>query len=385
LSELIWSLLGLIIGIVLDSWVKPIVLKWLEHLQGRRAKARYEATSTAALSEDFRTFCLGNIEAPVMILTGSPETPYTIEEVKVYYTPLMYHQGLDYPQYLIDAKPYLEKEYLRKHGLREIPRNELPRLSGWRQAGESADNKRGVLSLHFNLTTFDSYLTTNRSLDYKVIPQPGTISRYTDNQTIRQAFIQFPYSLENSALANPLAVMVVLISSNNTQEPREQVIIQFRSNKVASYRNCYQVSAAGYVSLGHRIDRTHAPSPFYTAVSEVREEISDGLQLSPSDFKLLGLAVSWIDMLPFVYGYIKTGRSVKRILGDFRRDGYEGQTDSIPFRPEVVLSHIAENKWTPEGVLAMCAALLAHFPRKQVEEVARRFPNRRACDFFEFV
>jgi hypothetical protein len=292
---------------------------------------------------------------------------------------------LDYPAALTDAKSYLEQAYLKRYELESLPStgwyNEKPRLYGYEQSPELPDDTRGKLTLYFNLTTFDTFITTNRSLDYAVIPKSGTLSRFTTNQTIREAYVSFPYDLETSVLANPLSATVVVISRNLNQTPRDQIIIRLRK-QVVLYRDYYQVSAAGFMSLAHR-DESGMPNPFVTAVEEASQEIADRLQLTPSEFKLIGISLNWEDMNLNAYGFIETGLSARELLGDFRRDAFEGWLEAIPFEPKAVLNHIAQHKWEPMSVMAICATLLAHFPRKEVEAVARTVPAKVARAFFE--
>ncbi len=99
---------------------------------------------------------------------------------------------------------------------------------------------------------------------------------------------------------------------------------------------------------------------------------------------MIGLSIDWQDMYPTFYGYIETGLSVQELLGDFRRDSYEGELYAIPFEPKVVLSHIAKEKWTAQGALAAISALLAFYPRKEVEGIARALPAKAAKDFLMF-
>lgn len=329
----------------------------------------------------FNKYRLGNLEVAVMNLIGSPETPFTIDEVRINYSAEKHTLN----QHLANAQPILKSRYLKKLGLKEFPKgydNTIIRISGYEQDGETPDDKRGGLTLNFNLTAFDTYLLTNRSLDHRVIYNPNVVHHYSKHQTIREAYVKFPYYLEDSVLANPVAVIVVVICKHRLQK-QNQVIIRFRSPKVASYRNCYQVSAAGYMNQNHIDPQINKPSPFVTAVDEARQEIADGLNAPPSAFKLIGLALSWEDMLPCAYGYIETGIAAIDLLGDFRRDTYEGDLMAIPFTPEAVLNHIYNNKWTPESVLAMCAALLAHYPRSEVEAIAKKLPEKSADKFFE--
>jgi hypothetical protein len=86
-------------------------------------------------------------------------------------------------------------------------------------------------------------------------------------------------------------------------------------------------------------------------------------------------------MYPTFYGYIETGLSIQELLGDFRRDSYEGELYAIPFEPKTVLSHVAKEKWTAQGALAAISVLLAFFPRQNLESVARALPAKAAKDF----
>lgn len=387
IPDLVQALIGVIIGILLDWWVRPVLLRGFKQVEITLARGRYKPTRMPNPPKGFANYRLGNIEVAVMNLLGSPETPFRMEEVRIEFEPILYHQQPNYPVALAAAKPYLEKVYCERYALREqdISRMAVPRLSGYKQAFETARDLRGGLALRYNLTTFDTFVTTNRSLDYAVIPYFGPLSRFTRNQTIREAYVRFPYDPEESVLANVPSAIVVLISRNLNQNPKDQVIIRLRSKKVILYRNCYQVSAAGYMSQAH-LDQYKVPNPFVTAFEEARQEIADTLKLhlQPADFRLIGLALSWEDMLPFFYGYFETGLPAQELLGDFRRDDYEGWVEAIPFDPKTVLSHIAHHKWTPESVVAMCATLLAFFPREEVEAMAHRIPAKAFRDFYEF-
>lgn len=387
MEDIIKTLIGVIIGVILNLWLSPVLRRWFQQFVIVMARGRYKLTSMPIPPKGFVNWRLGNVEIPVMHLFGSPETPFSIEEVRIQFEPLLFHQKPDYPIALTAAKPFLEKAYCERYNLEEenISRMAVPRLSGCNQAFETAEDKRGGLKLSFNLTTYDTFLATNRSLDYAVIPQSSPLTRFTRNQTIREAYVRFPYELEESVLANNPGALAILISRHLDQNPKDQVIIQLRSKKVLLYRNCYQASAAGYMSQAH-LDPHKAPNPFITAWEETHQEVSDALKLilRPADFHLIGVALSWQDMEPFFYGYFETGRSVHELLGDFRRDEYEGWLEAIPFDPKSVLSHIAHHKWTPEGAIAMCATLLAFFPRDEVETIASKIPAKAARGFYEF-
>jgi len=175
---------------------------------------------------------------------------------------------------------------------------------------------------------------------------------------------------------------VVVISRNLNQNPQDQLIIRRRSQEVAFYRGYYQVSATGFVGTAHH-DSAGMPHPFFAAITEAKQEIADSLSLAPDDFILIGLSINWEEFVPVFYGYIETGISVHDLLGDFRRDTYEGSLFAIPFEPKSVLSHITKEKWESSSAIAAVAALLAFYPRNEVEAIARKLPAKNARDFFE--
>lgn len=354
---------------------------WILHL----AKSRYKPTSIAEIPKEFHCYRIGNLELPQMMLVGSPETPFSIDEVVIGYEPIPRHAKPDYPEELLAARSYLLQECIRKYGLqRSAANNLLARLDAAYQEPETQEDRRGRLYVYFSLTDFFTYLATNRSLDYRVIPERGLISRFTRNRTIREAFVHPPYEeyLPKSVLSNNIGVHIAVISRSLGQNPQQQMIIRRRSQEVAFYRGYYQVSATGFISAAH-LDSSNVPNPFYTAVAEAKQEIADSLAVKPKDFQLIGMSISWDELIPVFFGYIETGLSVHDLIGDFKRDAYEGSLLSIPFDPESVLSHIAREKWESPSAMAAIATLLAFYPRTEVEAVARKVPAKNARDFLK--
>jgi hypothetical protein len=230
--------------------------------------------------------------------------------------------------------------------------------------------------LHVSQTTFGVFTATNRSLDYAVIPAVGPY------KTIREKYVSFPYVLERSVLGNPFSANLVVVSRNPRQNPNDQVLIRLRSEKVALYRNCYQLAASGYVSLGH-IDASGKPNPFVAAVDEAKQEIADSLIIPPSDVRMIGLALNWEDLDLNFFGFAETELPIAQLLGDTRRDDYEGYLEATPFTPSNVMEHIARNRWEPVSVMGMCSALISHFGRPAVEDAARRVPETNWRAFAE--
>jgi hypothetical protein len=382
-SEIIAFVIGIIVKVVfdlVDDWIAQRVKRFVI----QRAKTRYASSKTPLPSKGFHCFRIGNLEIPAMPIIGSPRTAFQLNEVIVRFSPVFHHQQDGYPAELLSAQSHLVDQCKKRYRLSKTSEeNIVPRLDSITQGPEMAGDKRGLLYVNLSLTTFDMYFATNKSLDYEVIPKQGLFSRFTSNETIRDAYVVPPYDdLSQSLLANPPAVHIVVISRCLSQEPKDQLLVRRRSQDVSFYRGYHQVSATGYMSTAHH-DAEQIPNPFYTAVMESRQEIADSLSTTPEEFKLIGLSLNWEDFLPVFYGYIETGRSVHELLGDFRRDSYEGSLLAIPFNPESVLTHIAKEKWEPQSALAAVATLLTFYPRSEVETVARTLPAKNVYDFFE--
>ena len=350
-----------------------------------RSKSRYTSFKTPPPSKEFHCFRIGNFEIPAMSITGSPDTPFHFEEVKIKFHPEMKEEKSDYPIELKAARQYLIQECVKRFNLKSVDENILPRLDDIEQGGEQEGDKRGDLSIHFSLTHFASLCATNLSVDQCVIPRKGLIDQFTANQTIREAYTTLPYSeLSKSILANAPGVEVIVISRNLNQTPQDQLIIRRRGQTVSFFRGYYQSSAAGYMSLTHSTP-DGLPNPFVTAVAEARQEIADSLTSDPKEFHLIGLMLQWQVLHPAFYGYIVTGKSIQDLLGDFKRDSYEGVLSAIPFEPKTILTHLAKEKWTATSTLAVISTLLAFYPRKEIESIARDLPAKNWKDFLENV
>jgi len=338
-----------------------------------------------APDRNFHCYRIGNIEIPAMTIVGSPETPFTVDEVSIQYRPHSIEDDSDYPQALKDARTYLIEECKRRFSIKDFKDNTLIRLDDITQYPEDDDDRRGGLLIELSLTKYSSLLATNAALDVRVIPPSEPVSQSGVNQTLREAYGRLPYSdLSKSIFANAPGVEVILVSRNKSQFPEAQVLIRKRSNKVHIYQEHYQASASGYISLVHR-DRNDNPNPFITSITEARQEIADGLMLSPEDYKLIGIALHWHGLYPAFYGYIETDLPVDDLLGDFKRDAFEGDLFAIPFTPKSVLQHVANEKWTAISALATISSVLAFFPRLEVEEVAKKLPTKTAIDFLSSI
>jgi len=288
----------------------------------------------------------------------------------------------DYPEDLRAAATYLRDCQQRTYDGR-ITNNVLPRLIGYTQQGETENDERGGLTLHYEWTMFDTFLVTNRSLDHRVISARGAVRKFTQVLSIREAYVADPLDLRASVLANPLSAHVVVISNSIHQTPQREVLLHRRSDQVALYRKCYQSSASGFMQDSHRHPTTGHPDIFTCAVRETQQEVSDRLKLDRSDFKMVGIAMNWEDLDLNAYGFAETCIESRSLVAGFARDRSEGILKEIEFAPDPLLTHIATEDWEPMGAFAMCAALLAHFDVTDVEAAAQRVRTKGFADFYE--
>jgi hypothetical protein len=380
-------ILAFVLGIaatILFEFLKDRIVVSIRKWIAKRAILRYKQSQVPSPHKDFPLFRIGNIQLPLANILGSPGTPFLFDEVDISFRPEFIQARPDYPLELKAAQDFLF-EHIAK--IQDLKKDEIadimPRLDNIVQGHEQPGDKRGRLNIQLSLTTFGSLFTTNRSIDCKVIPARGLVAQLFKSISIRDAYCQKSETdLSQSLLANPPGVDVSIISRNVNQDPQNQFIIRRRSNQVLLFKDYYQVAATGYLSLAH-CDSKGVPNPFVTAITEAKQEVADCLELTTADFKLIGIAVKWEDLHPGFYGYIETGKSVAELLGDFRRDSYEGTLSAIPFDPLHVVKHIAGEKWHPVSALSAISALLAFFPRAEVEAVAREVPAKSLRSYFE--
>lgn len=338
-------------------------------------------------SEDgFANFKIGNLEIPVMPILGSPQTPFRFHETHIHYTPKLHENSDKFPKEVKAAYSYLLAEITKKYNVKmeNFRNNVLPRLDDAIQGYEREGDQRGDLDLYFSHTTYESLWATNVAVDVPIdlpVKSRDGASKEIRSTTLREYFCNHPYSeLSASILSNAPGVEIVVISRSPDQNPQDQLIIRRRSQRVAGYRGWYQASASGHMSVEH-VDQDNLPNPFITAVVEAKQEIADGLLITPEHFHMVGILLKWQDLHPAFHGYIETTQTAQELIGDFRRDSYEGGLFAIPFEPQRVLTHIATEPWFPISAVAIISALLAHFPRSEVEAAARAVPKKKAEDF----
>ena len=330
------------------------------------------------IPSEFNAFHIGKIVIPVAIALGTPSEPINVEDVEIIdkFDILLEEDNPKFKQRLKNLQKRLleiQEERYKLKGLSQAKGIKV-RINSFSQAPEREGDKRGLITFEFSRVEYKTLYSTNLALDIPI--------KYPDGQkkTIRELYCSHHFTdLSESILANPGNVDVAVICGD---KDNRQLIIRQRKKGVSLYRDWYQVSATGYMDPDHINDEGDV-SPFVTAAREANQEIADSLDAKPSDFKLIGLAVRWIDLYPAFFGYIETNKSAKQLNSDFCRDGYEGNKSQIPFTPESVLEHIANNKWVAISALCAISTLLKFYPRKQVEEVANKVKQKNWRDYIE--
>jgi hypothetical protein len=339
-----------------------------------------EALVAYLVDDGFEFFRVGNIIIPAKCILGSPLTPFSPEEVLIYDQDVTHHERPEYPSGLRDNYSLLLDGACKSLSidLAKVRDNRLPRLDHLEQAAEGQQDERGPLTLHFSRTSYLQIWATNVAIDVPYFDQ-----KLNASTTIRQQLCFPPYDdsyLSRSSLANNPGVEVVLVTYSDEQTPMRQVIVRKRKATVAGYRGWYQSSASGHLSCAH-INDCGVPCPFAAAISETRQEIADSLELEPRDYRLIGILLKEQDLHPSFFGYIETNRPAEDLLNDFRRDDYEGKLSSIPFEPDTVMKHIADNPWFPLSALTMVATLRAFFPYSEVLRAAKAVSPKGVDEF----
>jgi len=345
----------------------------------------------------FNPFRIGNITIPIRILFGTPDEPINCEDdIKIKDKPDIFLENTSefrekFPANMQDRLLTIQEQKKGIVGLHNKTGTKVRidsfhhndkdktgtkvRTDSFHQGDERDGDRRGLITLEFSRVGYKTMYFTNISLDIPLIESSeGT-------KTIRESYFSDNFTnLSESILANPGSVDVAVICGNKNA-PR-QLIIRKRGN-ISLYRGWYQVSATGYIDASHK-DEHGAASPFVTAAIESNQEIAGSLEAKPSDFNLIGLGIRWIDLYPSFFGYIETNKSEEQLIGDFCRDPHEGGLLSIPFTPESVLEHIANNKWVAFSALCAIATLLKFFRRDEVKKAACNVQEKNWRDFIEY-
>lgn len=324
--------------------------------------------------ENFNSFVFGKIEIPSLIIASSYSDPYRQGDIEINHTDELFESKSDYPIELETAFDELLEYTIKTFNITRYNRTAMARIDDLEHEPEDENDRGGKLILHFSNTKYERFLATNHALEAEI--NPGV--------TVREKYGSGPYhDFTESVLSNAIGLECIVISDNPNQHPQRQVIIRKRAAKnVNSYRGFYQGSAGGFMSTAH-VDKAGKPSPFVTASVETKQEVSGLLTgVEPDDFRMLGLTIQWHLLQPIFFGYFVTQMLAKEILGGPGRDAYEGRTHSIPFTPESVINHIAENDWVPNSALAMIFTLLAEFSAHEVTAVAENLPKSKKAEDF---
>ena len=373
------SVISALITILL--FIKPFAVMDLIKSIRNKNKSKYLKSAKLTKDSTFRYYQIGKIEIPVLPLVTSPTDPYKINDVHIEYNNEFFEENINYPKDIARLKKYLLSSVIkqRKINIEKLSNNPLIRMDNLYTNPEDEYDRRGMLNLLFSKTHYFDMLATNAAID---IPISLSMNKYT---TLREKYSNLFYrdNYNMSPFSNSPGVEVVVLSNNvHNHKSTKMVLIKKRSNQVIGYRNFYQVSASGYISIEHK-DKDGIPNPFITAVEETKQEVAQIADFSPEDFNLLGAALHWDGLYPNLIGYFETDITADNLLRDFCRDNYEGDVYAIPFTPDDILNHIVEHDWTPMSAYAMILTLFANFSNEEIYNSANSLIKNKTIDCFK--
>lgn len=284
----------------------------------------------------------------------------------------------------IEAKILLEfnKENQNKfksnfeEGKKEIPEELIP-IRDEIISRESATGRRIVngeaLSLERFLLTPDGVEFKFKETDYYsfVGTHLALDEELTDGQTVRERFGGLEEMIDvegynKSPYAKTVGASTVLITEDN------KIILQERSSRVAVAPGELHVSIAEGM---HRndTDETGRIDPVRTALRGIRQELSNlapgakPLQFDQSNIELLALGISEKYLQPEFVLKARIPYSSEQILEAAKnaRGAWERRRIfAEDFTPENVERLIREEKWSPNGAMALALALKAETNRR---------------------
>lgn len=336
-----------------------------------------DALINAVIGRDFEFYQIGNLTVPGNYLFGEPREPFAPGDILTTDRDEAFEERSDYPALLRENYETLLENAKTNFGVTRITDNVLPRLDSFVQHPEDQADERGPLELNFSRTSYFKIWATNVAADIPVFDHASG-----QETTVRKSLCVPPYDdLAISPLSNNPSIEVVLISDSPLQEPRRQMIIRKRSEKVAGFQHWYQCSASGHMALAHK-NAAGKPCPFHAAVAETRQEIAGNLEFSPEDFRLIGVVMKEQDIYPSFFGYFETDRPAVDIKHAKDRDRWEGYKQVIPFEPKAVFDHFGRHEWFPSSVLAIVAVLEAYYDYSEIIAAARDMPLKHAYQFY---
>jgi phenylacetate-CoA ligase len=210
------------------------------------------------------------------------------------------------------------------------------------------------LHLRLQRTNYFDFIATNLSLDQPIL---------RNKTSIRDHLIKNITQLEDSPLANPLSVMVLLLSESDGI-----AVLPRRSQHVAFDRGCRQISAGGAMRLAVDCDEELKPSVFLTAQRELAEEL--GIRLPVQSFRFLGLGVDTRTGEPELLGMASTGLSIEQIRQAYR-EAQHGNKEFVDaafllFEPGNLEHLMVDEEWCPGDWVGCWLALVYLFGAENV-------------------
>lgn len=289
-----------------------------------------------------------SVPIPFSLLVGDGAVGYAIGDLTCTYR----DAGAPVPPEVAAHAAHLVAERQRALG-RSLTNEPSYRLTGFEVA--SPDGAAGRhLRLHLARTNYFEFVSTNLALDAPLL---------AGGRSIRESLIRDVTSLAESPLANPLSVMIIVVSQTD-----QVAILPRRSQHVAFDQGCRQASAGGAMRLAVDCDEALAPSPFVAAQRETAEEL--GVRLPLEAIRFLGLGVDTRTGEPELLGVAHTRLSAADLKQAYRaaRAGND-EFDSISLVPFTILEVgrlLTGEDWCPGDWVCCWLALVAAFGAEQV-------------------
>ena len=222
--------------------------------------------------------------------------------------------------------------------------------------------EKGYLSLEFEMTDYYNFLASNE--------------RLMDNKDMMDKYLLDPYNFKDSLLANPLAVLLSVITQDN------KIVFVRRTANLAEYPNTYHVAVAGSMCHCNPQDDTKKdfdtregkihPSPFRAACREASEEI--GLQADDiSKLFFWGFGRDLTNGKPELLGSIETKINSKDLRNRVSLSTTRWEVRDLVIRdfsrPREACEYLLKSEqWVPGGYVNMMMTLIGKFGLHHVKE-----------------
>lgn len=285
---------------------------------------------------------------PFALLAGDGKTGFDLRHVVCSYCDT--RATIPAPVAALTAQLIAERQQALGFELTNEPSYSLARFS----VVGGSNGAHPVLHLDLQQSNYFDFVSTNLSLDRPMLE--GGVS-------LRASLLRDITDLGSSPLANPLSVMILVVS-----RPDGVAIVPRRSAHVAFDQGCLQVSAGGAMRLAVDCDEALAPSPFVTAQREIAEEL--GVRVPLEAIRFLGLGVDTRTGEPELLGMAEVSLGIEELRRAYQsaRVGNDELSDAafVAFRPEEIARLLADDLWCPGDWVCCWLALVNTFGAEMV-------------------